>query len=265
MRFPISGARGQIAVASALPPFFLPSSIRPVQRRARRLLALMIAVSAGLHVMLLAAVPGLVSETRAIEPHVLEVVLVQPEVLPIETAQAPALPEPVKPKSAPRPKQPAPKRTESVNQPEQNALPRAEPPSSKEAGSPEAVTVPPRASAPESKAVPAPSSAPPAEAPAQPALTPPVFSASYLRNPAPRYPPVARRSGAQGTVTLRVLVTKDGVPARVTVEQTSGSPHLDAAALEAVKTWRFVPARRGADAVEAWVLVPIVFRLESAS
>jgi protein TonB len=263
MRFPISGAHGQTAVASAFPPFFSPSSIRPVQRRARRLLALTIAVSAGLHVMLLAALPGRVSETRPIKPHVLDVVLVHPEALPIETAQAPAMPEPVKP----RPKQPAPaqKRAESVNQPEQT-LPRPEAPSPlKEAGPPEAVTVPPRVSAPEPQAMPPRSSAPPAEVSAQPALTPPAFSASYLRNPAPRYPPIARRNGEQGTVTLRVLVTKDGAPARVTVEQTSGSPHLDAAALEAVKTWRFVPARRGADTVEAWVLVPIVFRLESAS
>jgi len=66
-------------------------------------------------------------------------------------------------------------------------------------------------------------------------------------------------------VTLRVLVTREGAPARVTVEQTSGSRHLDTAALEAVKTWRFVPARQGTEPVDAWVLVPIVFRLEDAS
>jgi protein TonB len=93
----------------------------------------------------------------------------------------------------------------------------------------------------------------------------PSFSAAYLRNPAPRYPVAARRAGDQGTVTMRVLVTRDGLPARVDVEKSSGSPHLDAAALEAVKTWRFVPARQGPDAVESWVLVPIVFRLEGPS
>ena len=49
------------------------------------------------------------------------------------------------------------------------------------------------------------------------------------------------------------------------VEKSSGSAHLDAAALEAVRGWRFVPARLGADAIEAWVLVPIVFRLEGPS
>jgi len=93
-------------------------------------------------------------------------------------------------------------------------------------------------------------------------VTPPSFNAAYLRNPSPRYPANARRAGTQGTVTLRVQVTREGLVARVDVEKSSGSPHLDAAALEAVKAWRFVPARQGAEPLESWVLVPIVFRLE---
>lgn len=112
---------------------------------------------------------------------------------------------------------------------------------------------------------------PPAAAPVQKAqvasvaVTPPTFNAAYLRNPAPHYPVAARRSGEQGTVTLRVLVSREGLPVRVDVEKSSGSTHLDAAALEAVKAWRFTPARQGTDAIESWMLVPIVFRLEGAS
>jgi protein TonB len=30
-----------------------------------------------------------------------------------------------------------------------------------------------------------------------------------------------------------------------------------------VKGWRFVPARRGAQNIEGWVRVPVVFKLES--
>jgi protein TonB len=96
-------------------------------------------------------------------------------------------------------------------------------------------------------------------------VTPAGFSAAYLRNPAPRYPVASRRAGEQGTVTLRVLVSLDGLASRVAVEKSSGSPHLDAAALEAVKAWRFTPARQGANSVESWMLVPIVFRLEGSS
>ncbi|HSF22548.1 MAG TPA: energy transducer TonB [Burkholderiales bacterium] len=87
-------------------------------------------------------------------------------------------------------------------------------------------------------------------------------SAAYLRNPAPSYPLASRRAGEQGTVTLRVRVSPDGLATRVAVERSSGSPHLDAAALEAVKAWRFTPARRGTEAIESWMMVPIVFRLE---
>jgi protein TonB len=36
---------------------------------------------------------------------------------------------------------------------------------------------------------------------------------------------------------------------------------LDEAALVTVKKWRFVPARRGGEAVSAWVVVPIAFSL----
>ena len=104
-----------------------------------------------------------------------------------------------------------------------------------------------------------------AREPAPAAVTPPAFNAAYLRNPPPRYPVSARRNGEQGTVTLRVLVTREGVPATVTVHTTSGSSALDQAAAEAVKGWRFTPARQGSDAVEAWVLVPIVFRLDGVS
>jgi protein TonB len=92
--------------------------------------------------------------------------------------------------------------------------------------------------------------------------SPPDFRAAYLRNPPPGYPAAARRNGEEGTVTLRVLVSTEGTPREVALERSSGSTLLDAAALATVKNWRFTPARRGGEAQEAWVLVPIVFRLE---
>jgi len=58
--------------------------------------------------------------------------------------------------------------------------------------------------------LPAPVAAVPPPAPA-PAIVlpvvPPSFSASYLENPAPVYPPLSRRVGEQGKVMLRVLVS----------------------------------------------------------
>jgi periplasmic protein TonB len=49
----------------------------------------------------------------------------------------------------------------------------------------------------------------------------------------------------------------------VLVYRSSGISRLDDAALAAVKRWRFVPAKRGAQTVESWVLVPIEFELSA--
>ena len=102
-------------------------------------------------------------------------------------------------------------------------------------------------------------------APAVTAAAPAGFNAAYLQNPLPRYPVEARRAGEQGTVMLRVLVSREGRAARVELDQSSGSPQLDAAARETVKAWRFTPARRGGETIESWIVVPVVFRLEGAS
>lgn len=95
--------------------------------------------------------------------------------------------------------------------------------------------------------------------------SPPTHNAAYLHNPRPAYPLIARRNGEHGTVTLRVLVARDGAPASVSVERSSGFAHLDRSALATVKGWRFVPAQERGEPVEAWMLVPIVFRLEGTS
>ncbi len=64
---------------------------------------------------------------------------------------------------------------------------------------------------------------------------------------------------------LRVLVSAEGFPVKIEVDQSSGSTSLDGAAAEAVRSWRFVPARRGDRSVEDWVRVPVVFKLEGAA
>jgi protein TonB len=94
-----------------------------------------------------------------------------------------------------------------------------------------------------------------------PAFAPPRFEADYLSNPAPAYPSVSRARGEQGKVMLRVLVTAGGEPGEVLVHRSSGFDPLDRAALDAVRRWKFVPARLGEEAVTAWVQVPISFTL----
>jgi TonB family protein len=82
--------------------------------------------------------------------------------------------------------------------------------------------------------------------------------------PKPKYPDTARRDGKEGRVLLRVLVNEEGRTASVQVNRSSGVESLDQAALEAIKRWRFSPARLGDRPVESWVRIPIDFRLTDA-
>ncbi|WP_396333660.1 energy transducer TonB [Burkholderia anthina] len=114
--------------------------------------------------------------------------------------------------------------------------------------------------------VPAASASAPAVQPAPPAAEPvtaPRFAAAYLHNPAPDYPDVAQRRGWEGTTFLNVHVLANGRPDRVVLAASSGHDAFDDAAVGAVTDWRFVPAKRGAQAIDGWVRVPVVFKLEN--
>lgn len=101
------------------------------------------------------------------------------------------------------------------------------------------------------------------EVPAEPVIEPPRFGAAYLNNPAPNYPPLARRLGEQGRVLLKVLVSENGLAESVQLDTSSGYEKLDRAAMEAVKKWSFIPAKRSNQPVSAYVLVPVKFSLSS--
>ena len=133
---------------------------------------------------------------------------------------------------------------------------------------PQIIAAPAEAPSPVAVAPPAPAPAPPGPVDAGPTgggsggLTQPIFNADYLDNPAPLYPALSRRQGEQGRVILRVLVNAVGSADEVQVRTSSGFPRLDESARDTVRRWRVVSARRGAEPVAAWVLIPITFRLE---
>jgi len=62
---------------------------------------------------------------------------------------------------------------------------------------------------------------------------------------------------------LKVLVSEEGKATTVQVDRSSGHSKLDEAAVEAVKKWSFVPAKRSNKPMSAYVLVPINFSLNS--
>lgn len=108
----------------------------------------------------------------------------------------------------------------------------------------------------------------PAEEPEVFSLEPVVVSAPWPITPPrykdirkPPYPEAARARGQEGTVLLGLLVRADGTVGEVKIEQSSG--HLfDAAAVEAARTWTFIPGRQGPRAIELWVSVPVKFKLQ---
>lgn len=85
----------------------------------------------------------------------------------------------------------------------------------------------------------------------------------YASAKAPPYPREAFRQGLQGQVLLKILVDTDGKPLEVVVETSSGHRVLDDAARRFVlNNWRFKPAMRDGQAVQAYGMVPIDFTLQ---
>lgn len=99
--------------------------------------------------------------------------------------------------------------------------------------------------------------------PATPAsLVLPSSDADYLNNPAPAYPRMSKRLGEQGTVIVRVFIGLPGSAEKAEIRQSSGYDRLDAAALETVQRWRYVPGKRHGNPEAMWFNVPVRFVLE---
>ncbi|MFH1021559.1 MAG: energy transducer TonB [Pseudomonadota bacterium] len=87
----------------------------------------------------------------------------------------------------------------------------------------------------------------------------------YQANPPPPYPRLARKLGQEGLVQLEVLVSVTGIVDDLRIAVGSGHESLDAAALEAVRSWRFSAGRRNGQPVAMRVRVPVRFSLRSGS
>lgn len=78
----------------------------------------------------------------------------------------------------------------------------------------------------------------------------------------PPYPQRELRLGVSGEARLRILVGIDGRAKTVEIVSTRGSPQFGVAAKRHVqRSWRFKPAVRDGQKVEAWGTVTIQFRL----
>lgn len=206
---------------------------RPSTGRRGGLFAIVLGAHIGIGLLVFAA--------RTVVPQIAEIPLVVELLQPIQP-EAPPQAKPL-PVSKPRPEAPRP----AIKTP-------AAPPLEATASTVPAPS-PPVAAPQETKPV------PPAAQTAE-AVSQARFDADYLKNPAPPYPPLSRRMGEEGKVVLRVSVTPQGTADQIEIRTSSGSDRLDQSALKTVRTWKFIPAKRGDTTIQSWVLVPIIFKLE---
>jgi protein TonB len=213
----------------------------------RRFTPLALVLGAHAAVLALIAAPSQLPRPQA--PDVIEAVLLTPN-----PPAAPSAPAPKPPQAKPRPavdKRPTP--------------PRPQPkPSISPAPAPTHAAPSPAAEAPASKPAPAPAApAAPRAAAAEQPVEAPRADAAHLNNAAPPYPSLSRKLNEQGRVVLRIYILADGKVGELSIKQSSGYTRLDQAALEAVRNWRFIPAKRGGEPIPYWYTQPISFSLNS--
>jgi protein TonB len=81
-----------------------------------------------------------------------------------------------------------------------------------------------------------------------------------IYQPDPEYSEEARKAKYQGTVVLWMIVGADGRPRDIKVMRQVGMG-LDEKAIEAVRTWKFEPARKNGQPVAVQINVEVSFRL----
>jgi len=74
------------------------------------------------------------------------------------------------------------------------------------------------------------------------------------------YPEAARKAGTEGKVVLYVHISETGEVLKTKVQE-SVNPECDKAAIKAIQSVKWDPAKQGDDPVAVWVAVPISFKL----
>lgn len=104
--------------------------------------------------------------------------------------------------------------------------------------------------------------APPAVKPATPkkiAISSGVAQGNLINKTQPVYPAIAKAARIQGTVVLAATISKTGTIENLRV--ISGPQMLQAAAMDAVKTWRYRPYLLNGEPVEVETQVNVIFNL----
>jgi protein TonB len=87
----------------------------------------------------------------------------------------------------------------------------------------------------------------------------------YKENAPPAYPEIARVRGYEGIVVVFAEILPDGRVGNLKIRKSSGYAILDQSAIEAVKPWKFEPAKKSGNPFTVWVALPIKFILRNNS
>jgi protein TonB len=81
-----------------------------------------------------------------------------------------------------------------------------------------------------------------------------------IEQPEPKFSDEARKAGYHGIETLSVIVDASGRATRVMIVTPLGLG-LDEKAVEAVRRWKFVPAKKGREPVAVKIRIEVDFNL----
>ena len=83
----------------------------------------------------------------------------------------------------------------------------------------------------------------------------------YRENTPPIYPAIAKLRGYEGVVLVNAEILSDGRVGNTAISKSSGYTILDKSAMEAVKLWKFGPAKKAGKPFAIRVKLPIKFVL----
>jgi len=85
------------------------------------------------------------------------------------------------------------------------------------------------------------------------------LSGKAIKGVPPTYPAIAKAAGAQGAVTVQIVISETGDVE--SAKATSGHPLLQQAAVDAAKEWKFSPTKLSGNAVKVSGTISFVFTL----
>lgn len=88
-----------------------------------------------------------------------------------------------------------------------------------------------------------------------------VQQANLVQKIAPSYPVAMKAQGLEASVLLNVVISSEGVPTSISVQDTSVPREFSDAAIDAVKQWRYKPTLLNGEPVEVLTTIQINFTL----